>query len=74
MRIINVHDAKTHFSKLLDAAVSGEEIVIAKAGKPYVRLVPVATASRKPGAAKGKGELTPEFFKPLSEDELDLWK
>jgi prevent-host-death family protein len=40
-RIINVHDAKTHFSRLLEAAHRGEEIILAKAGKPYARLMPL---------------------------------
>jgi prevent-host-death family protein len=74
MKIVNVHDAKTHFSKLLASAVAGEEIIIAKAGKPYVRLVPVAIKTRKPGAAKGKGKLTAAFFEPLNEDELKQWQ
>lgn len=73
MRIINVHDAKTHFSQLLDAAVAGEEVIIAKAGEPYVRLTPVLAKARSPGAAKGKGQVTEAFFEPLSEDELAPW-
>lgn len=74
MRIINVHEAKTHFSQLLDAAVAGEEIVIAKAGEPYVRLTPVLKKARHPGAAEGKGRVTEAFFEPLSEDELESWE
>jgi len=74
MRTINVHEAKTHFSQLLDAAMAGEEIVIAKAGTPCVRLVPILTAPRKPGALKGKGSVPESFFEPLSEDELSRWE
>ena len=58
MREVNVHAAKTHLSRLLDAAAAGEEIVIAKAGKPYARLVPMTQPKRVPGAAKGKGRVT----------------
>ena len=44
-KLVNVHDAKTHFSKLLDRVAGGEEIIIAKAGKPVARLVPYGPAS-----------------------------
>jgi len=74
MRLINVHEAKTHFSKLLDAALAGEEIIIAKAGTPCVRLVPIMTTPRKPGALKGKGSVSESFFEPLSEDEISQWE
>lgn len=53
----NVHEAKTRFSELLDRAHEGEEIIIAKAGKPYARLVPIAPASaeaRQAGAFRGR--------------------
>lgn len=74
MRTINVHEAKTHFSQLLDAALSGEEIIIARAGKPCVKLVPILELPRKPGALKGKGYLTDAFFEPLTEDEIGKWE
>lgn len=72
-RTVNVHDAKTRFSKLLELAHSGEEIIVAKAGKPYARLMPLAPepTGRRPGRLPGRvGE---EFFEPLPEDELDAW-
>ncbi|MFV0624008.1 type II toxin-antitoxin system Phd/YefM family antitoxin [Sphingomonas sp. ac-8] len=47
-KIYNVHEAKTHFSRLIDRAHAGEEIVLAKAGVPYARLVPVAPATTEP--------------------------
>jgi prevent-host-death family protein len=51
----NVHEAKTHFSELLERAHAGEEVIIAKAGKPYARLVPIAGgADRRPGAFRGR--------------------
>jgi prevent-host-death family protein len=70
--IVNVHEAKTHFSKLLERAHGGEEIVLAKAGKPYARLVPLASEQpRVPGLVKGKLDRT--FFDPLPEEELEAW-
>lgn len=73
--IVNVHDAKTHFSKLLDRAHAGEEIILAKAGKPYARLVPLEKpkVERKPGGLKVK---IPDsfFFDPLPEEELRAWE
>ena len=51
----NIHVAKTHFSKLLERAHRGEEVIIAKAGKPYARLVPIAAPrARRPGAFRGR--------------------
>ncbi len=75
---VNVHEAKTHLSKLLDRVYAGEEIVIAKAGKPHARLVPMPSASeplRSPGALEGI-MATPSdsvFFDPLPDDELRAW-
>lgn len=66
---INVHEAKTHFSKLLDRVGNGEEIIIAKAGKPVARMVPVAErpTQRVAGSAKGKVIIAPDFDAPLPE-------
>ena len=74
--MVNVHEAKTHFSKLLDRAHAGEEIILAKAGQPYARLVPLKAeekARRQPGRLKGM-KLTDAFFEPLPDDELRLWE
>ena len=71
--LINVHEAKTHLSRILDRVHRGEDIVLAKAGKPYVRLVAVRSAKkRKPGLLKGK--VTAAFFEPLPEEELAAWE
>lgn len=72
MTIFNVHEAKTHFSKLLERVLSGEEVVIAKAGKPVARILPVVTnvAKRKPGNDKGKIVIKPNFDDPLEEFAL----
>lgn len=69
---VNVHEAKTHFSRLLARVKEGEEIIIAKAGTPVARLVPVAErlARRVPGSAKGKVTIAPDFDDPLPEEIL----
>jgi prevent-host-death family protein len=73
--VVNVHEAKTQLSRLLERAHRGEVIVLAKAGKPYARLVPLeAAAPRKPGALKGKFKLTKAFFEPLPAEELGRWE
>jgi prevent-host-death family protein len=73
MTVVNIHQAKTHLSRLLEQAVMGEEIIIAKAGKPVARIVPIAGPKpRKPGIAKG--QVTDDFFEPLPEEELAAWE
>ncbi len=73
MDVVNVHEAKTHFSKLLVRAHTGEEIIIGKAGKPYAKLVPLSPVKeRVPGIAKGA--VTDSFFEPLPENELKAWE
>lgn len=71
--MINIHDAKTHFSRLLEEAHAGREIILAKAGKPYARLMPLATAehSRKPGRVPEVRDAG--FFDPLPDAELAAW-
>ncbi len=72
--MVNVHEAKTHFSRLLEQAHAGQEIILAKAGKPYARLVPlvVKPTRRQPGRLKGRIDDT--FFEPLPDEELDAWE
>lgn len=71
---VNVHDAKSQLSKLLDRAHAGEEITIAKAGKPYARLVPLAEVEAGPRpSGLIKGRLGDAFFEPLPAEELDRW-
>ena len=71
MRTVNMHEAKTHFSKLVDSVRQGNEIVIAMAGKPVARLTPIEKKSkRRPGALKGKIKIAKDFDDPLSEDIL----
>lgn len=73
MTTVNIHEAKTNLSRLLEQVASGEEIIIAKAGKPIARILPLSKPdARKPGIAKG--EVTDEFFEPLPDDELAAWE
>jgi prevent-host-death family protein len=75
LTIVDVREAKTHFYKLLERAHGGETIVLAKAGKPYAKLVPLeARQERRPGALKGKMQLAKEFFERLPEKELGAWE
>lgn len=72
MQTINIHEAKTQFSKLIEAVAQGEKIVIAKSGKPAAMLVPIATNKppRKPGAMKGKIRIADDFDAPLPDKIL----
>jgi prevent-host-death family protein len=72
MKTVNVHQAKRRLSRLLEQVAAGEEVVIAKTGKPVARIVPISPREpRRPGLAKGR--LTDAFFEPLPEDELAAW-
>ena len=64
---VNIHEAKTHFSRILTRVGNGEEVIISKAGKPIARLVPITEkpAQRTPGKAKGKIVLEKDFDAPL---------
>jgi prevent-host-death family protein len=67
---VNIYDAKTHLSELVDRAAAGEEIIIAKAGRPTARLVPLRTAQeRAPGRWAGQITISKDFDAPLP-DEL----
>lgn len=70
MQTINIHDAKTQFSKLIEAVVRGEQVVIARAGKPVARLTSISAKKsvRHPGALKGKISIADDFNAPLPDD------
>ena len=70
MRQVNIHEAKTHLSRLIAA---GEEIVIARYGQPVARLVPIRPSApqRIPGSACGKFEVPPAFFEPLPDEIIE---
>ncbi|MGD9508195.1 MAG: type II toxin-antitoxin system Phd/YefM family antitoxin [Geminicoccaceae bacterium] len=71
MRTVNVHAAKTHLSSLLDAVLRGEEVIIAKAGKPVARIIPIEPVKRrrKPGLLRGKAWAAPDAWEPDPELE-----
>lgn len=68
---VNIHEAKTHLSKLLKRVLNGEEVVIAKAGKPIARLLPINTPPerRTPGNDAGRVVIASDFDDPLPEFE-----
>ena len=70
MAEVSVHEAKTHLSKLLQRVAGGEEIVIARGGKPVARLVPVSNLPRKLGCDEGVFEVPADFDASLPEDLL----
>ncbi|MFP4896861.1 type II toxin-antitoxin system Phd/YefM family antitoxin [Paraburkholderia sp. EG304] len=76
MQNANIHDAKTNLSRLVDAAISGEEIVISKRGKPAVRLVPVDPVKplRRFGVMRDKIRIADDFDAPLPDDLLDAFE
>ena len=71
-RTYNIHEAKTHFSKLIEKARLGEEVIVAKAGKPVVRLVPMDAPRkpRQPGSARGMVTMSDDFDDPLPDEML----
>ena len=72
MDTFNIHEAKTHFSKLVDSVMQGNEIVIAKAGKAAVKLVPISSPKLRLrlGVLKGKIKIADDFDAPLADDVL----
>ena len=77
MATINIHAAKTHFSSLLDRVAAGEEIVIAKAGKPVARLTPLSprtVSKRRLGALAGRAVVPADFDAPLPTEILDAFE
>jgi len=74
-RVVNMHDAKSRLSQLVELAEAGEDVVIARAGKPAVRLVPVRREGRrKLGQWRGRVRLAEDFDAPLSEEDLRAWE
>lgn len=76
MKHVNIHEAKTQLSRLVAAAEAGEEVVIARAGRPVVKLVRCeeAPVKRQFGSMKGRASTTDAFFEPLPDDELAAWE
>jgi prevent-host-death family protein len=76
MTTVNLHEAKTHLSRLVDEVAAGAEIIIAKAGKPMARLAPISTPIRKKrlGLLKGKIKVPDDFNAPLDEETLSAFE
>jgi len=74
MDLLNLYDAKTHLSALVDRAAAGAEIVIAKNGRPMARLVAYRSAARRrPGRAKGRIWMAPDFDAPLPAELVEAF-
>jgi len=75
-RIVNMHEAKTSLSRLVEQALAGEDVIIARNGEPLVKLVPVQQERkpRVPGKYKGQIWIAPDCFDPMSDEELALWE
>lgn len=67
MTTVNIHEAKTQLSRLLESVEAGEEVIIARAGKPIAKLVPLKSRPRRPGGLKGKIRVRDDFDAPLPE-------
>ena len=74
MGTFNVHDAKTHLSRLLDRVAQGEEVIIAKSGRPVAKLVRIAGEPRTPGSLKGRIRVGPDFDQPLPDEILEAFR
>lgn len=70
--VINIHEAKTHLSRIVDEVAAGAEVIIAKAGKPMARLTPITPRVRKKnlGLLKGKVKVPDDFNTPVDDAEL----
>ena len=73
---VNIHEAKTHLSRLLERVAAGEEILISKAGKPMAKLIPLSKPqnNRVPGLDKGVIQIPDDFDAPLPDDLLELFE
>ncbi len=75
MLTVNVHEAKTHLSRLLAHVEAGDEVIIARNGKPVAQLVRCKSeGKREPGSMAGLFEVPDSFFDPLPEEELAAWE
>ena len=73
--VVNMHEAKTELSRLVERALKGEEVIIARAGVPVARLMPLRrSGTRTLGQWKGRVRMTDDFDAPLDEDDLAAWE
>ncbi len=75
MAIVNIHDAKTHFSKLINDVLEGKQVIIAKSGVPLVKLTPYEAeiTPREGGQLRGLIKISKDFDEPLPKDVLDTF-
>ena len=75
MKVVTIHTAKTTLSRLVARVEAGEEIILARGKEPVAKLVPLRPIApkRRFGAMRGMGSVGPEFFEPLTEEELAEW-
>ena len=71
-KVLNIHEAKTHLSRIVDEVAAGKEVIIAKAGKPMARLSPITVSVKKKklGLLKGRIKVAPDFNAPLPDEVL----
>jgi len=74
MQRVTIHTAKTHLSRLIEAALAGEDVVISRGSTPVVRLVPVIKQTFQIGVLSGQLGVGPDFLAPLDEDDVELWE
>jgi len=70
MKQVNIHEAKTHLSHLIEEVERGEDVVIARHNRPVARIVPVATTTRIPGALRGQITIHDDFDTPWPDGAL----
>jgi antitoxin (DNA-binding transcriptional repressor) of toxin-antitoxin stability system len=72
--IVNIHNAKTNLSKLIEAMLNGEEVIIAKGNKPVARLEPIKKTKFKFGLIPELAGTGPDFLEPMDDEELAMWE
>ena len=76
MKVVTIHAAKTHLSRLIEEVTGGEQVVIARGKEPVARLVPIKRQKngRVFGAMRGRAKVGRRFFEPLPDKELEAWE
>ncbi len=74
MKQVNMHEAKTHLSRLIDEVEHGEEVIIARHNRPVAKLVMISHGFRSPGSMKGEISMADDFNAPLPEGMLDAFE
>ena len=76
MKVVTIHAAKTHLSRLIEEVTGGEQVVIARGKEPVARLVPIKPQKngRVFGAMRGRAKVDRRFFEPLPDEEIEAWE